>query len=173
FAIESDLLAAFLIGSTLIRSQHPPVTAIAALLTFGLLWLAVSRQQKAQAIAASAIGFGGAALLVAMQHVSPLAAGLLMLSAAGFAFGAALYSGDDLVAISAAIAGLSGSAILLQGNARTIVWAGAALIAAEVARRRSSPVFAAQSALWGLLSVSSGGLFAFTVAVLLARPAAI
>ena len=112
-------LRTFLIGSTLIRSQHPPVTAIAALLTFGLLWLAVSRQQKAQAIAASAIGFGGAALLVAMQHVSPLAAGLLMLSAAGFAFGAALYSGDDLVAISAAIAGLSGSAILLQGNARS------------------------------------------------------
>jgi hypothetical protein len=173
FAIESDLLAAFLIGFTLIRSLRTSTTAIAALLAFGLLWLAFSRLQRAQAIAASAFGFGGAAMLVAMQHVSPLAAGLLMLSAAGFAFGAALYAGDDLLAISAAIAALSGSAILLQGNARTIVWAGAALVAAELARRKSSPVFAAQSALWGLLAVSVGGLFSFTVAVLLAKPAVI
>jgi hypothetical protein len=48
-----------------------------------------------------------------------------------------------------------------------ILWAVAAVIAAELARRKAWRAFAVQSALWGVAAAIAGGLFPFIAAVIL------
>src|SRR4051794_1721936 len=59
------------------------------------------------------------------------------------------------------------SALVLQPSMMAILWAAAAVIAAELARRKAWRAFAVQSALWGIAAAIAGGLFPFIAAVTL------
>jgi hypothetical protein len=83
-------------------------------------------------------------------------------------FSVAWIATGNTASIQAAIASLIGiagaSALVLQAPARTIVWGAAAVIAAEIARRKSWRVFSWQSALWAALAISNGGVWSWSIA---------
>lgn len=70
-----------------------------------------------------------------------------------------------------AIASLIGigaaAALVLSPPVMTMVFAVAAVVAAELARRKAWRAFAVQSAVWGVASAIAGGLFPFIAAVIL------
>jgi hypothetical protein len=59
------------------------------------------------------------------------------------------------------------SALVLQSSMTAVLWAVAAVVAAELARRKGWPAFAVQSALWGIAAAIAGGLFAFVADVII------
>jgi len=59
------------------------------------------------------------------------------------------------------------SALVLQSSMMAILWAVAAVVAAELARRKAWRAFAVQSALWGIAAAIAGGLFPFIAAVIM------
>jgi hypothetical protein len=79
------------------------------------------------------------------------------------------------VAAASLIGLAASSALVLPSSATTILWACAAVVAAEIARRLRSPAFAVQSVAWGILAAIGGGLFSFAASVLVqqSEPAAI
>ena len=77
------------------------------------------------------------------------------------------------VAVASLIGIAGASALVLSMPATTILWGLAAVVAAEIARRTAFPVFAVQSAAWGLLAAIGGGLFSFTAAALIGHDGAV
>ena len=65
------------------------------------------------------------------------------------------------------------SALVLQSSMMAILWAVAAVVAAELARRKAWRAFAVQSALWGIAAAIAGGLFPFIAAVIMGEKTAI
>src|SRR3954469_24531324 len=65
------------------------------------------------------------------------------------------------------------SALVLQPSMTAILWAAAAVVAAELARRKAWRAFAVQSALWGIAAAIAGGLLPFLAAVTLGDKTAI
>jgi len=76
-----------------------------------------------------------------------------------------------------AIASLIGvgaaAALVLPPTMMTMLFAVAAVVAAELARRKAWRAFAVQSAIWGVAAAIAGGLFPFIAAVLLGEKTAI
>jgi hypothetical protein len=70
-------------------------------------------------------------------------------------------------AIASLIGICAAAALVLSPPVMTMVFAAAAVVAAELARRKSWRVFAVQSAVWGVAAAISGGLFPFIAAVIL------
>src|SRR4051794_14763739 len=76
-----------------------------------------------------------------------------------------------------AIASLIGigaaAALVLSPPMMTMIWAIAAIVAAELARRKAWRAFAVQSAVWGIAAAIASGLFPFIAAVILGEKTAI
>ena len=80
----------------------------------------------------------------------------------------AVTSAATAQAAAASLIGIGAtSTLVLSPLAMTILCGVAAVIAAEIARRRSWLVFAWQSAAWGIIAAIGGGLFTFAAAVMI------
>jgi hypothetical protein len=118
-----------------------------------------------------------AILLLILTLLDPASDGRLTAAACLLLFAVICIAVSPRAMIQSAVASLIGivgsSALILPAPAMTILWGVAALVAAEIARRSSSPssniTFLVQSAVWGSLAAIGGGLFSFAGAALIQR----
>jgi hypothetical protein len=146
-AIESDLFALLLVIVTLIDEKKPP--AVAWLLLFAIVWLV---KPGIHAVSGALTGFGGAAAILLLRGGAGTTTAIVELIAAAILFALAFRRDEAYDSIAASIAASSGSLILLPPQFRAVAWGVAAIATAEIARRRSSAVFAAQSTVWGAVA---------------------
>jgi len=143
-AIESDLFTILLIALTLIDDKRP--ATLISLLLLGTLWLV---KPGIPAVSGALIGFGGAAAIVMQRNLPPATTAIAILTVAAIAYFFSFQRDETYDSIVAGIAALCGSLIVLAPAPRAIVWGLAAVVTAEIARRRSSTAFAIQSTVWG------------------------
>ena len=118
-----------------------------------------------------------AILLLILALLDPASDGRATVAACLLLFAVIWIAVSPRAMIQSAAASLIGivgsSALVLPAPAMTILWGVAALIAAEIARRGTSPeskvTFLVQSAMWGSLAAIGGGLFSFAGSALINR----
>jgi hypothetical protein len=150
-AIESGLFALLLIATTLLDDKPPRIMAV--LIVFAVAWLV---KPGVQAIAGALIGFGGATAIVMLRGVPATSVAIAELIIAAVLYALAFRRDETYDSIAGGIAALGGAILLLSPAGRAIAFGLAAIGAAEIARRRASAPFAAQSAIWGVLAPIGG-----------------
>ncbi|MGZ8831549.1 MAG: hypothetical protein ACXW2Q_14355 [Thermoanaerobaculia bacterium] len=162
-AASNDSLALPLVVMTMMAPRDARLVQI-ALIALAVLWLvvpAIKREvawpQLGQAVIATLIGLGGAALV---GHGTIVPAACLAIAALSYA-AAFLRARDDaaiVLAIAGAVALAIGTYLLLQPFALAIVWAAAAATSSLIARRRSWYSMNVQAACWALAAAMAAGL---------------
>jgi hypothetical protein len=165
-AAASDSLALPLIVMTVMAQGTDNLAAEITLIVFAMSWLAVpavmrERQwpQLGQAVIATVVGLGGAAIVAQFHNgdVIEVAVASLVISAAACA-AAILRSRDDVLAICAAVAAFVGTILVLEPVARAVVWAAAAVASSFAARRWSWDSMNVHAACWALAAAIAAGL---------------
>jgi len=170
-AVVSNGLALPLIIMTAMGQSLRPIFIVeAALIAFATLWLLTLR---GEAVAATMIGLGGAALLARFQQGHVVAVSLACLIIAAIAYAVTFARRSIALSISAAFAAAIGSLLVIPLPVVAIAWSGAMLAAAGTARRMAWPAMAVQAACWGVAAfgVSIGSDTALLVVAVLAAVA--
>lgn len=163
-AAASDSLALPLVVMTMMAPRDDARLVQIALIALAVLWLVVPAMKRevawpqlGQAVIATLIGLGGAAIV---GHGTIVPAACLAIAALSYA-AAFLRARDDaaiVLAIAGAIALAIGTHLLLQPFALAIVWAAAAAASSLIARRRSWYSMNVHAACWALAAAVAAGL---------------
>jgi hypothetical protein len=147
-AVVSNCLALpLIIMAAMGQSLRPIVIVESALVAFAVLWLLTFR---AEAVAATLIGLGGAAFLARFHQGHIVAVSLACLIIAAITYAVAFARRSIAFSIAGALAAAIGSLLVIALPVLAIAWGGAMLGAASIARRMAWPAMAVQAACWSI-----------------------
>jgi hypothetical protein len=162
-AAANDSIALPLVVMTVMAPRDAGRVDI-ALIAFAVLWLVVPATKRevawpqlGQAVIATLIGLGGAAIV---GHGTTVAAACLLIAALTY-WAAFLRARDDaaiVLAITGAVALAIGTLLTLQPFALAMVWAAAAAASSLIARRWSWHSMNTHAACWALAAAVAAGL---------------
>lgn len=156
-AVASDTLALPLIAMTLMAPGRENAAAEIALIVFALSWLIVPR--SAQAVLATVIGLGGAAVIAQFHNGDLIIVALTCVAISAACWVAAsLRSRREVFAICAAVAFFAGTILVLQPAFLSGVWAIASVASSFAARRGSWDSMNVHAAFWALAAAVASGL---------------